>query len=192
MTSERRRGAELEEAISGAVMSELTRHGYAGLTFEGVAAAASTSKTVLYRRWSSKAEMILSVVTATRALMIDTPDTGSLGGDLMAMMHSWREIFDIRIRQTMFGVLADVDQKAATEVRAWLFAKSAEVVEPVIARARRRGELGDDELHPRVAALPLDLLRNETLLRRELHDQDIVDMVEQCIVPLWSSASGAD
>ena len=46
----RRSGEELREAILDAVLCELFDRGYAGLTFDGVAHRAHTSKPVIYRR----------------------------------------------------------------------------------------------------------------------------------------------
>ncbi|MEV7028182.1 TetR family transcriptional regulator, partial [Kitasatospora sp. NPDC093558] len=54
----RRRGEVLESAIFGATLQQLVTDGYARLTMEGVAAAAQTGKAALYRRWSSKEELV--------------------------------------------------------------------------------------------------------------------------------------
>ncbi|MEU4746994.1 helix-turn-helix domain-containing protein, partial [Actinosynnema sp. NPDC023658] len=56
----RRRGAQLEQAILDAAWDELCEVGYARLTIEGVAIRAGTSKSVIYRRWGSRAELALA------------------------------------------------------------------------------------------------------------------------------------
>ena len=58
--AERRRGADLENAILDAAWAEIGEKGYAGLTMENTAARAGTSRPVLSRRWSS----VLALATA--------------------------------------------------------------------------------------------------------------------------------
>ncbi|GAA1697910.1 TetR/AcrR family transcriptional regulator [Fodinicola feengrottensis] len=58
----RRRGAELEQAIYAAALSELADVGYAQLTMDSVAARAGTGKAALYRRWASKQELLLAAL----------------------------------------------------------------------------------------------------------------------------------
>ncbi|MGV0599856.1 helix-turn-helix domain-containing protein, partial [Mycolicibacterium pulveris] len=55
---QRRRGEELDGAIRTAVLRLLAEHGPAGVTMEAVAAAARTSKPVLYRRWPDAATLL--------------------------------------------------------------------------------------------------------------------------------------
>jgi AcrR family transcriptional regulator len=54
----RRRGKQLEDALYDATLAELTAVGYGGLTMEGIAARARTGKAALYRRWSSKHDLV--------------------------------------------------------------------------------------------------------------------------------------
>ena len=54
----RRRGKQLEDALYDAALAELAAVGYGGLTMEGIAARARTGKAALYRRWSSKHDLV--------------------------------------------------------------------------------------------------------------------------------------
>ena len=54
----RRRGKQLEDALYDATLAELAAVGYGGLTMEGIAARARTGKAALYRRWSSKHDLV--------------------------------------------------------------------------------------------------------------------------------------
>ena len=53
-----------------------------------IATQAHASKGTIYRRWSSKAALVVDTVTAWRETVAPTeiPDTGSLSGDLEAMV----------------------------------------------------------------------------------------------------------
>src|SRR5205807_1152617 len=64
---------------------------YADLTMSGVAAAAGVSTATLYRRWSSKLELVIDVLRA-RADEREVPETGSLYGDLHAVVDGMVEV----------------------------------------------------------------------------------------------------
>jgi AcrR family transcriptional regulator len=58
------------------------------MTMDMVAARAKAGKATVYRRWSSKAELILEAVTHLKRSQVDLerlPDTGTLRGDLLAL-----------------------------------------------------------------------------------------------------------
>jgi AcrR family transcriptional regulator len=61
----RRRGEALEAAIHAAALAELNEIGYARLTMEGIAARARTGKAALYRRWSSKQDLVVDALRHT-------------------------------------------------------------------------------------------------------------------------------
>lgn len=186
----RRRGSALESAIRAAVIAQLDAHGYAGLTFEGVAAAARTAKTVLYRRWPTKAQMVVDAIgDDLGTALARVPDTGSLAGDLAALLALMRADFGDRKRTSVLGLLADLDDEAAQQLREQLLISAGEVLAPVLDRARRRHELGSTELPPRALQLPFDLLLHDALIRGKLGDDDIRDIVAQCVVPLYAALS---
>src|SRR5689334_25411269 len=77
----RPRDPSRDEAIIDATIDVLVRDGYDRLSMEGVAAAAGVGKTTVYRRWGSKAELVIDAM-ATLKPAIDTIDTGTLEGDV--------------------------------------------------------------------------------------------------------------
>ena len=77
---------DLTDAIKEAVLEELAVHGYGRMSIEGVARRAGVGKTTIYRRWDSKLHMVIDVVSAIAGQGMTPPDTGSLRGDLRAML----------------------------------------------------------------------------------------------------------
>ena len=75
-TRTRRRGAELEQAILDAAWAELCEVGYTALTIEAVAKRAGTSKPVIYRRWPSRAHLVIAAWARQQPIETTTPDTG--------------------------------------------------------------------------------------------------------------------
>lgn len=75
--------------------------GYDGLTVDAVATAAKASKATVYRRWPSKAELVLAAFIEGIREVAVAPDTGTLRGDLLivgqlACMHAHQHANAIR------------------------------------------------------------------------------------------------
>jgi AcrR family transcriptional regulator len=63
----------------------LQEHGYDGLTVDAVAAAARASKATVYRRWPSKAQLVLAAFIEGVRQATAPPNTGTLRGDLLRL-----------------------------------------------------------------------------------------------------------
>ncbi|HWC78366.1 MAG TPA: TetR/AcrR family transcriptional regulator [Pseudonocardiaceae bacterium] len=134
-------------AINQAVLDELVEKGYARLSMEGVAKRAGAGKSALYRRWSTKQEMVLAVLAEFSVPMADIPETGSLRGDIKASITA---IIDW-MTHPMFGrIMPDLIAESARNPELGQAIKRA-IGEPrrMLARAKleravRRGELPPD------------------------------------------------
>src|SRR6185437_10952004 len=83
------RGEAREQAILSAVISLLGELGYEAMTMDAVAARAHASKTTIYKRWPGKAQLVRAAVDRYVAGRLTAgADTGSLRGDLMAVMQA--------------------------------------------------------------------------------------------------------
>lgn len=184
MAATRRRGDELVRAIHQAVLAEVAEHGYAGATYERVASRAGTSKHVLYRRWPTKGAMVLGALLGTGLEPFVQPDTGGLAGDLKALLGALRVTIESIGRTTMLSLLAEIEQSDGVALRELLFARGAEIVEPALDQARRRGELGDTPVPPRIAQVALDLVRHELVFMGVLTDEARDSIVDDIAVPL--------
>jgi AcrR family transcriptional regulator len=83
----RRRGETLERAIFDAVLDELQRVGYVGLTMEGVAACAHTGKAALYRRWPRKEDLVVDAIEHALPSPTELPDHGDVRDDLLDLLR---------------------------------------------------------------------------------------------------------
>src|SRR5258707_14798249 len=68
----------------------LQQHGYDRLTLDAVATTAHASKATLYRRWPTKAELVLAAFVEGVRQVAVVPDTGTLRGDLLQMGEAAR------------------------------------------------------------------------------------------------------
>ena len=89
----RRRGDELDAAIRSAVLGLLVSDGPAGVTMEAVAAAAGTSKPVLYRRWPDRAALLRDTLLKMATSAIPHEDTGSYREDMLTILRGWANLF---------------------------------------------------------------------------------------------------
>ena len=89
-TPGRPRSEESHQAIIRATLELLLEDGYGSLTMESVRTRAGVGKATIYRRWSSKAELVRDAIVYLHE-EFDVPDTGSLRGDYEAIAELVRE-----------------------------------------------------------------------------------------------------
>lgn len=187
-TRSRRRGAELEHAILDAAWAELNEVGYAGLTIEAVATRAGTSKPVIYRRWASRAELVLAAWGRQRPGPQVTPDTGSLRTDLIALFTRIARRADSILHEVMAGVMGEAFRhpEVAGLLRKRLeTAPLGDVVRRIVERAVARGELPPVAMTSRATRLPLDLVRGESLFTgNPVSEETIAALVDDVYLPL--------
>ncbi len=188
--SERRRGAVLEQALLDASWQELTEGGYARFTMDGVAARAGTSRPVLYRRWSDRLELLrATIVHVLERNRVQAPkDTGSLRGDLLALMQ---EISRTRAEfVTVMGIhLAGYFEETGTrpaDLRDVIRYGRPHALDVVYERAAARGEIDPSLLSPRIRGLPFALLQLELLTTlKPVPAAAIEEIVDTIVLPLF-------
>ncbi|MFE0451992.1 TetR/AcrR family transcriptional regulator [Streptomyces sp. NPDC058914] len=77
---------EREAELYTAVLDLLREVGYDALTMDAVAARTRSSKATLYRQWGGKAELVVRAMRHNKPGSIADVDTGSLRGDLHALV----------------------------------------------------------------------------------------------------------
>jgi AcrR family transcriptional regulator len=187
--STRRRGAVLEQAILQAAAEELRESGYAGMTMEKVARRAATNKNTLYRRWPHRAALGVAAYRHLAEAQMSVPDTGTLRGDALELLRranaTWSSPKGAILRDLLAAAgddpqLLDLLREQAggsTMDTAWL---------TLLSRAVARGEAPPEAVHPRVASLPMTLLRGEYALRGipAVPDTVLTEIVDELFLPL--------
>ncbi|RPA57861.1 TetR/AcrR family transcriptional regulator [Gordonia oryzae] len=85
----RPRDDAIDDAVLDAVLSNLARDGYAGLSLAAVAAQAGTTRPAIYRRWPDKESLVIDAVE--RLATVDAPPvSGDPFDDLVAEMEHFR------------------------------------------------------------------------------------------------------
>ncbi|MFI0416816.1 TetR/AcrR family transcriptional regulator [Spongiactinospora sp. 9N601] len=185
----RRRGDALNAAIFRAALEELAEVGYAKMTMERIAERAKTGKASLYRRWSSRMELI---VEAVYHLMPDhglPPDTGSLRGDLLALLRGTADLLAGPGGEVLRGLLSDAlrDQARIEELRGHSLGLGRKAMREVALRAVRRGEIPASAVTPRRIETGQALLRSHFLFYGvPITDDVITEIVDEVMIPLLS------
>ena len=184
--SSRRRGKVLEAAIFEAVLQELADAGYVNFSIERAAARAGASKPVIYRRWPTRAQLVYAALRANRLVpSFEAPDTGTVRGDIMVILHRVSETVDDLSPEALFGLIAELIHESDSSLFARVHERGAEIMMEILTRGVGRGEIAAEKLTPRLAALPFDLVRHQlVLLRQPLSAQDIEEIVDRIFLPL--------
>jgi AcrR family transcriptional regulator len=137
-----RLGEAREQEILRAAYDLLGEVGYEGLRFDAVAARARASKATLYRHWPGKAQLVADAVKCCKASALDVPDTGSLRGDLVALLTMMAESMTGEDGPLLAGLVMAMrsDPEFGNEMRMTYESKQA-VIESIVCRAAARGEL---------------------------------------------------
>ena len=186
----RRRGEALNAAIFRAALDELTEVGYAKLTMERVAERARTGKASLYRRWASRMELVLDAVYHALPDPSSPPETGSLRGDLLALLRRNAEILAGPAGEALRGLLSDVlsDRSRTAELRQHSQGAGRKAMQEITRRAVERGEIGADSVTPRRLEVGQAMLRQLFLFQGvPIDDDELVEIVDDVLVPLFRS-----
>jgi AcrR family transcriptional regulator len=142
----RRRDHTADARIIEAAIDILAEVGFDVMTMDMVAARAKAGKATVYRRWKSKAELIrdaLIWMSRTSVELDRLPDTGTLRGDLLAVLKP----YSTNHEEKKFRVLAGLGsffsehRQVAEDAMAGIFEPWTAVNRALMLRSVERGEL---------------------------------------------------
>ena len=183
----RKRDATRDSDILDATLEVLAETGYDGMTIDMVAARAKAGKATLYRRWSSKGELVIDAVACMKTIDLDTlPDTGTLRGDLVAMIkpHSIEDSQrKLKIMTGLLSMLSKDPELADTAL--------ASIMEPRVAanrillrRAIERGEIAASVDVEAIAVLSQAMATYRVMILRKPVDRAfILSVLDSVILP---------
>ncbi|MFI6460036.1 TetR/AcrR family transcriptional regulator [Streptomyces sp. NPDC050528] len=189
----RRRGAVLERAILEAALEQLSTVGWNALTMEGVAAGAQTGKAAVYRRWSSKEDLVADALQAGLPRLDEAPDLGNVREDLLALCMRARDAMFSRPGFALRAVIHECDTVQAERFHGVI---TEGVVEPTIRLLREaidrgieRGEVRSGASNGYVIdAIPAMMMYRSKMCGSEWGDREIEEMIDQLMIPLLRPA----
>ena len=169
----RPRDPRIDAAIMSATADLLVEIGYSNLTMAAVAERAGTTKTALYRRWSSKAELVHEAAFPAAPSALTAP-AGDIAADVHAMIEAARDVFTSPVvRAALPGLIADMAADADLNARVLeRFTGLFAAVRTRLADAVARGEVHADIDPERL----IEVVGGATMLRLLLWpDRDLDD-----------------
>ncbi|MGY1820815.1 TetR/AcrR family transcriptional regulator [Geodermatophilus sp. SYSU D00079] len=186
-TGSRRLDPARDEAIAAAVLEVLAREGYAGLTMDAVAMAAGVGKATIYRRWSSKADLLLGVLDVAVEDELPLPDTGNLRDDLVVLLTTTLDLMDGpagRATRSLLGAVVG-DPALAEASRRGPLAAWSQALTAVLERAVDRGEITAAAAASCAAEVgPAVLLVRWLVTGRPLDATVVTELVDEAMMPL--------
>ncbi|HZZ46360.1 MAG TPA: TetR/AcrR family transcriptional regulator [Pseudonocardia sp.] len=182
----RRRGEELLSAIYQATVDELTEHGYADLTMDRVAARAKASKGSLYRRWPSRAELVVDAIRHTQVPYAIPPDSGDLRSELAVVLMQTAEALEGPRGEAVRGLIAEVFRHPdlMRTVRADIMDSALPAMLEVLRRGVVRGEVRPGALAEMVARVGPGLIRQQMMVYGTLGAGYLDEVLAQVVLPL--------
>jgi AcrR family transcriptional regulator len=181
-----------EAELLAVTLRLLQEHGYDQLTVDAVATAAHASKATVYRRWPSKAELVLAAfIDGVRQVAV-APNTGTLRGDLLSIgeaccQHGREHASTIR------AVMVEISRHPAlNEAMQEQFLKQRRaLIQHMLQQAVDRGEIHEDVITDEL----WDLLPGYLIFRSIIPDRppthDTVEaLVDQFLIPGLTRLNG--
>jgi AcrR family transcriptional regulator len=125
----------------------VSERGFDALSFEEVARRVGCSKATLYRRWDTRQEMVVAAIKATaKSAAAPSPvDTGSLRGDLLALLERLEASMSIGGRVSLLLLQAGIEDPALChDIEEAAGPTGARLPENVMRAGIERGELPEN------------------------------------------------
>jgi AcrR family transcriptional regulator len=188
------RSADRREAICEAVFQLLGEVGYDRMTMDAIATRARASKATLYRTWPDKPGLVAEALIWRFGATPEAPDTGSLRGDLMALVSLACQITNSPDGEVMTGVMtaATRNPTLARTLYQCTFESKQIMHETLVCRAVERGELREV-----TCAGLLHEVMHAMILARKLTSGEPMDeafaahVVDDVLIPVLTNRSAA-
>ncbi|MEU1998252.1 TetR/AcrR family transcriptional regulator [Nocardia gamkensis] len=114
----RPRDSRVDAALLEAAARLIAERGYGALTLQAVADEARTSRPALYRRYTDRADLVVSVLIHRYGLHPGDEDLGGIEAELLGIQRHQMELFNDQVlRRALPGLLEDLDRTPATARR---------------------------------------------------------------------------
>jgi AcrR family transcriptional regulator len=180
-----------EQAILHVTLDVLAETGYDALRLDAVAARAKASKATLYRRWSGKAELVVAAIKSYEQTdrLVGETDTGSLRGDLLAILRAITDTMTGPTGQILTGVMIAMqrDSELAEAVRTSILQDRQHIIQRMLDRAIDRGELpADTDVGIFEEIAPAVLFTRIFILGKPPDETDLTRLADNILIPLMT------
>lgn len=143
-TPGRPRSVRSHQAMLRATLELLGEVGYETMSIEAISARAGIGKTTIYRRYSSKEELVADAIESIRQDVV-IPDTGNLWSDLDELVENAAQITLSPVgRQTVAMIISSASRNSQFAQIYWTkyLQPRRKAFAVIIERAKSRNEIG--------------------------------------------------
>jgi AcrR family transcriptional regulator len=172
--------ADRRTAICEAVFELLGEVGYDRMSMDAVAARARASKATIYRAWPNKPDLVMEAIRHRFGDATTPPDTGTLRGDLVALLRQACGLACSEDGAVVSGLLtaATRNPELSETLHLHLYETKKQTYEVIIRRAIDRGEL----THGNDAGLLHEIVHSLVLARRLMNLGPLDDAYAERVV----------
>lgn len=166
--------------------------GYDRLTMDAVATRAKASKATLYRRWKTKADLVIEAIIATKGPTV-IPDNGNLRQDLLDMFCGLGGMTDGKSINLLGSLITAIhrDEEFAAAYRRDFVGPKIAASRTVYQRAQERSEIrGDIDIDLIASALPGIVLHRVYIFGEHPTQELVAQVIDQIILPAVRLAPG--
>ncbi|MFY1991990.1 TetR/AcrR family transcriptional regulator [Achromobacter xylosoxidans] len=187
----RRRGTDLEHAILEEAWAELNERGYAGVTLEAVATRAGTSRTVLARRWDSKATLTMAAIRHQMAKHpLEVTESGNVREELLDYLEnaSARATALALVIHPFLLIAGTEITTSPQKLHQSLMGGKINISAEILRRAAERKEIDGGKLIPPITTLLSDLFRHYVIMNLRAPPVELRETwVDAILLPLVQS-----
>lgn len=179
--SESSRGAILEGA-----RRLLQRDGYSSITVDALAAEAGVGRQTIYRRWPTKADVVLELVSGRPDFAIDVPDTGAYGSDIRAFLRSaFTAASDPATADLLRGLMTEAQERPefGERFRRDFLRPRRAAFQTIVDRAAARKDLPAHVPTDAIADIAFGALWYRLLATRDPLDDHYADAITRTLAP---------
>lgn len=174
-----------EAELLAVTLKLLQQHGYERLTVEAVATEARASKSTMYRRWPSKADLVLAAFIEGTRESSAHPHTGSLRGDLLALGMSvcGQSLEHAKTMRAVINEMSRSEALSAAMHEKFVYHRHV-LIQEVLGDAVARGEIQAEAINPEIwDVLPGYLVFRSLVADRPPTEETVRALVDEVLMP---------
>lgn len=157
---------------------QLVQSGISGVSIDEVSRVSGISKTTIYRHWPSRSALLIDACSRLGSAP-DVPDTGSLRGDVRALLARLSNQLQTENWSSVYPSIIDAAERdpEINAMQAALHKAFMAPFEAVIERAKARGELGSNYVTTDLVATVVGPLFFRRWFSKEKTDERFINTI---------------
>ncbi|MEP9382834.1 TetR/AcrR family transcriptional regulator [Nocardioides sp. KR10-350] len=176
------RTARTRTAVLEAASALLLEISPGDLTVGHIAARAGVNETTIFRKWGTKEALLADVLMTLSGERLVAPDTGSLRGDLVAVIEAVAEFLRTPAGYALAYLGATAEDETSRGLRDAFWADRFERAQVIFERAQARGEIPDADVAPLAYEALIGTMHFRILARRRPLDPGIAERLVDLVL----------